>query len=78
MTVKANHILHVDNLSWQREDKNILSDIGFTLDQGEFMGVIGPNGAGKPTLLRCLCQFITDHQGTNGLDHDLNTQANIK
>jgi len=31
-----------------------LSEIGFTLDQGEVFAVIGPNGAGKTTLFNCI------------------------
>ncbi len=40
-----------------------LSDIGFTVREGEILGIIGPNGAGKTTLMECLtglqpCQGI--------------------
>ncbi|BAO45000.1 ABC-2 type transporter ATP-binding protein [Thiolapillus brandeum] len=32
----------------------VLSDIGFSLQSGEILGIIGPNGAGKTTLMECL------------------------
>ena len=30
------------------------SDISFTMDKGELLGLIGPNGAGKTTLFNCI------------------------
>ena len=32
----------------------VLSDVDFTLNDGEHVGLIGPNGVGKSTLLRCI------------------------
>ena len=32
----------------------VLRDISFTLEDGEFLSVIGPSGAGKTTLFRIL------------------------
>lgn len=46
--------LHVDQLSWQVNDKTILNNISFTVNKGEVIGIIGPNGAGKTSLLRCI------------------------
>ena len=30
------------------------SDISFTMEKGELLGLIGPNGAGKTTLFNCI------------------------
>ncbi len=35
-----------------------LSDIGFTLARGEFLGLVGPNGAGKSTLLKAMLGIV--------------------
>jgi iron complex transport system ATP-binding protein len=35
-------------------EKNILHDLTFRINPGEWIGVLGPNGAGKSTLLRTL------------------------
>ncbi len=32
----------------------LLKEVGFTVEEGQWLGVIGPNGAGKSTLLRIL------------------------
>ncbi|MDO5726192.1 MAG: ABC transporter ATP-binding protein [Tissierellia bacterium] len=42
------------NISKNISEKKILSDISFTLEQGECLGIIGPNGAGKTSLIRSI------------------------
>lgn len=43
---------------------NALTDISFTLDSGEILGVIGGNGAGKSTLLKLLCKVLPPQSGS--------------
>lgn len=38
----------------RREDRQILSDVNFTVDRGDFIAITGPNGGGKTTLLRII------------------------
>ncbi|QYJ80662.1 ABC transporter ATP-binding protein [Shewanella acanthi] len=59
--------LNVQQLSWRHDDKAILSQVSFTLNQGEMLGLIGPNGAGKSSLLRCLYRFIQPTEGSISL-----------
>ena len=40
-----------------------LSDISFTLDRGEILGVMGPNGAGKSTLMRIVAGIVKPTAG---------------
>ena len=47
-------LLEVSGLAWSAGAKKILSDIDFSIGEGEFVGLIGPNGAGKSSLMRCL------------------------
>ena len=46
--------LEVKNLVFNYGVKNILNDISFNVEKGEFIAVVGKSGAGKSTLLRCL------------------------
>jgi NitT/TauT family transport system ATP-binding protein len=40
----------------QQESPWILSDLSFSVAEGEFLTMVGPSGAGKTTLLNILCQ----------------------
>ena len=40
-----------------------LSDVSFTLDRGEILGVMGPNGAGKSTLMRIVAGIVKPTAG---------------
>lgn len=40
-----------------------LSDVSFTVEEGEFVSIIGPSGAGKSTLLRCINRLVDASEG---------------
>ncbi|MEW6673160.1 MAG: ABC transporter ATP-binding protein [Thermodesulfobacteriota bacterium] len=42
---------------------DVLQDISFSIDIGEFFIVIGPNGSGKTTLLKILAGILKPQQG---------------
>ena len=41
----------------------ILNGVGFSVDDGEFIGILGHNGMGKTTLLRALMGFLPASSG---------------
>ncbi len=47
-------ILRVDSVSVSLSGRQILDEVSFAIQAGEFTGLIGPNGAGKTTLLRVI------------------------
>lgn len=50
---------------WKRtyEEKAAVSNLDFTMEEGEFVGLIGPNGAGKTTLTKMLTGIIAPTSG---------------
>ena len=55
--------IQVNNLSFSYGQKNVLHDICFSAEKGEFLSILGPNGAGKSTLLRCILGLLPGYSG---------------
>ena len=51
-------MIEVSNLSKRYGDFTAVSDLSFSVQAGEILGLVGPNGAGKTTTLRCLSGII--------------------
>ena len=47
-------MLEVENISKRFGLSKVLSDISFSLEEGESLAILGASGSGKTTLLRCL------------------------
>ncbi|WP_010676732.1 phosphonate ABC transporter ATP-binding protein [Bacillus timonensis] len=57
-------LLQVNQVSKQfGSDTKALSDVTFSVKEGEFVSIIGPSGAGKSTLLRCINRMIDASSG---------------
>jgi phosphonate transport system ATP-binding protein len=41
-----------------------LTDVSFSVNEGEFVSIIGPSGSGKSTILRCINRLVDATQGT--------------
>ncbi len=55
----ASELLYVKNLSVSYKKHTIISDINFSLQQGQNLGVIGESGSGKSTLALALLNLIS-------------------
>jgi phosphonate transport system ATP-binding protein len=68
-------LLEVKQLTKQYgSDKKALSNVNFSVQEGEFVSIIGPSGAGKSTLLRCINRMIEASSGEIYFD-DLNVMS---
>jgi len=52
---------------------DVLKDISFHVQRGEFFGIAGRNGSGKSTLLKCLAGIYGVNQGRIWMDGRLST-----
>ena len=64
-------IIEVQGLTKSYGSKRGITDVSFSVDEGEVFGFLGPNGAGKTTTIRTLMALIRADSGTarvGGLD----------
>jgi len=55
-----------------------LTDVSFSIDEGEFVSIIGPSGSGKSTILRCINRLVDATQGEITFDEHNVTRAKKK
>lgn len=56
-------ILEVKHLSFSVGEKEILKDISFKIQKGDFLTIKGPSGSGKSTLLKILAAIMNPSAG---------------
>jgi branched-chain amino acid transport system permease protein len=61
-------LLQVEGLSRSFGGLRAVSEVGFSIAEGEILGIIGPNGAGKTTLFNVLNGVLAADQGAARLD----------
>jgi ABC-2 type transport system ATP-binding protein len=57
-------MIEVENLTKRFPTQLAVSDVSFSVQQGEIVGFLGPNGAGKTTAMRVLTGFLPPTAGT--------------
>ncbi|MCZ2808627.1 MAG: ABC transporter ATP-binding protein [Candidatus Bathyarchaeota archaeon] len=57
-------VLTIDGIDCSYGSVNVLKDVHFAVESGEFLGILGPNGSGKTTLLRSISRVLKPHKGT--------------
>ncbi len=56
--------IEVKNLSLQIDKHQILQDVTVSFEQGQIHGLVGRNGSGKTMLMKCICGFVRQTEGT--------------
>jgi ABC-2 type transport system ATP-binding protein len=65
-------MIEVANLTKKYGDFTAVSELSFSVQAGEVLGLVGPNGAGKTTTLRCLAGIIPATLGSSSIcGHDV-------
>jgi ABC-2 type transport system ATP-binding protein len=65
-------MIEVQNLTKRFGSQAAVSEVTFSVRQGEIVGFLGPNGAGKTTTMRVLTGFLPPTEGTARIDgHDV-------
>ncbi len=62
------HEIAINNVSYRYGDHEVLRNINFTAEAGEFVCLLGPSGCGKSTLLRLLSGLVVPTAGVVTLD----------
>ena len=56
-------ILSLKNISLSFQNRQILENISFEINQGEIFGMLGPNGVGKSTIFNLVTGLIKPDKG---------------
>lgn len=63
-----NHSIDIKNLSFQFEDRKVLSDVNLRIEKGKKYLLKGASGSGKTTLIKLLSKVYDDYEGTIEID----------
>jgi zinc transport system ATP-binding protein len=56
-------MIELENVSFSFPDIEVLNNVSFKLDDGEFIGILGPNGGGKSTFLKLVLGLLKPQTG---------------
>lgn len=81
---KSNNFVSKPNIKFKnvsfkfnKESENVLTNISFSLSEGQTLGIIGPTGSGKSTIINLLSRVYEPNQGSIEIDNkninDINT-----
>ena len=61
-------VMALENVGFAYRDTNVLSDVSFSVNAGETIGIVGPSGAGKTTLLNLIIRLYDPTSGSVRFD----------
>jgi zinc transport system ATP-binding protein len=56
--------ISVENLSFRYNSIDVLSNISFGVEAGDYIGLVGPNGSGKSTLIKVILGLLAPVSGS--------------
>tara|TARA_B100001248_G_C27397844_1_gene467028 strand:- start:3066 stop:5984 length:2919 start_codon:yes stop_codon:yes gene_type:complete len=57
------------NFSFTKSNTNILNDVSFKIEKGQFVGIVGESGSGKSTLMKLLSRLYSPNSGVVKIDN---------
>lgn len=57
-------LIEIENVSFQYDYTQVLKNISFRVEEGDFLALLGPNGSGKSTLLKIILGLLKPMSGT--------------
>ena len=57
-------MIELKNITFKFPDIEVLDDVSFSLNDGEFIGILGPNGGGKSTFLKIILGLLKPQSGS--------------
>lgn len=57
-------IIEMERLTYAYEDRDVLSELSFRIEERDFVGLVGTNGAGKTTLLKLIVGLLKPASGS--------------
>lgn len=64
MAAHTHPLVEIADLCFSYGSQEILTEIDFTVQPGDFVAVIGPNGGGKTTLIKLILGLLAPTKGT--------------
>lgn len=61
-------MIKFSNVCFAYEKKNILENVNFSIEKGEFVAIVGRNGAGKTTLMKLFNGLLRPTSGNVAID----------
>lgn len=56
-------LIDIENVSFQYDYTQVLKNISFRVEEGDFLALLGPNGSGKSTLLKIILGLLKPLSG---------------
>lgn len=56
-------IIQCKNINFNYSQNEVLKDVNFIVEQGDYVGLVGPNGSGKSTLLKIILGLVQPKEG---------------
>ena len=63
MENKNKDAVKIDQVSFSYGQEQVLSDVSFVVERGDFVSLVGPNGGGKSTLLKLILGLLKPASG---------------